>query len=121
MLATSIFAEKLEAIINKRFLLSFVQLNKPNLNPLPIIKRDFIDFGSSIAEWLAYLLPDPSALGSIPNVPKRIQRKTNVGVAEVYQWHWLEERLKTGNPWKEKDFDGAGGELLGEGEGHGEW
>ena len=32
-------------------------------------KRDLLVTGGSIAQWLACLLPDPSALGSIPSAP----------------------------------------------------
>ena len=39
----------------------------------------------SIAQWLAYLLPDPAALGSIPSIPKL------VNVAEFNQRRCLEE------------------------------
>ena len=31
--------------------------------------------GGSIAQWLAYLLPDPAALGLIPSIPKNFQMK----------------------------------------------
>ena len=40
----------------------------------------------SIAQWLAYLLPDPVAPGSIPIIPKKIY------VAEVNQQRCLKER-----------------------------
>ena len=46
-------------------------------------KRNFI-LGCSIAQWLAYLLPDPDAPGLIP-------RGKNINVAEVNQLRWSEE------------------------------
>ena len=46
----------------------------------------------SIAQWLAYLLPDPAALGSIPSITKNISEEKNVDVAEVNQRHGMEER-----------------------------
>ena len=39
--------------------------------------------GGGIAQWIAYLLPDPAAAGSIPSVPFFIG--TIVDVAEVNQ------------------------------------
>ena len=44
--------------------------------------------GGSIAQWLAYLLPDPAAPGLIPSVP----RKKIVDIAEVNQPGCLVER-----------------------------
>ena len=41
--------------------------------------------GGRIAQWLAYLLPDPAALGSIHSVPKIVD------IAEVNQQCCLEE------------------------------
>ena len=46
---------------------------------------------SSIAHWLGYLLLDPAAPGSIPNVPQKISQGKNVSVSEVNQWRCLEE------------------------------
>ena len=46
----------------------------------------------SNAQWLAYLLHDPAALGSIPTVtPKIISEEKIVNVTEVNQWRCLEE------------------------------
>ena len=45
----------------------------------------------SIAQWLAYLLPDPAATGSIPSIPGVFSVEIIVDVAEVNQWCWLEE------------------------------
>ena len=47
--------------------------------------------GGSIAQRLAFLLPDPSALGSIPSVPQKISEEKIVDVAEDSQQRWLEE------------------------------
>ena len=50
---------------------------------------------------LAYLLPDPAAPGSIPSIPKKIQRKEMTNVAGVYCRRWLEEsgqRLENVDP-----------------------
>ena len=43
-------------------------------------------------QWLAYLLPDPAALGSIPGIPKKISKEKIVNVVAVNQWHCREER-----------------------------
>ena len=40
---------------------------------------------------VSILASHPAALGSIPSVPKIFMRKI-IDVAEVNQWHWLEER-----------------------------
>ena len=47
--------------------------------------------GGSVAQWLAYLLPDPAALGSIPSITKKNSDEKNVGVAEVNQRRGMEE------------------------------
>ena len=47
--------------------------------------------GGSIAQWLAYLLPDPADRGLIPSVPKKIKRKKFINVAEINQQRCLEE------------------------------
>ena len=39
--------------------------------------------GGSNAQWLAYLLLDPGALGSIPSILKKISEEKIVDVAEV--------------------------------------
>ena len=41
--------------------------------------------GGSIAQWLAYLLPEPAAQGSIPIIPEIFSEEKNVDVAEVNQ------------------------------------
>ena len=45
----------------------------------------------SIAQWLACLLPNPAALGSISSIPKYFSDKTIVDAAEVNQLRYLEE------------------------------
>ena len=47
--------------------------------------------GGSIAQWLAYLLPDPAALGLIPSVPKKISVETIIDVAKVNSQGCVEE------------------------------
>ena len=47
--------------------------------------------GGSIAQWLSYLLLDPSATGLIPSVPVVFSEKIIVDVAEVNQRRCLEE------------------------------
>ena len=44
----------------------------------------------NIAQWLAYLLLDPAAPGSIPSVPPKDRGKI-IDVAEVNQRHWLDQ------------------------------
>ena len=39
--------------------------------------------GGSIAQWQAYLLPDPAAMGSIPIIPEIFSEERIVDVAEV--------------------------------------
>ena len=54
--------------------------------------------GGSIAQWLAYLLTDSPASGLTPNGPETCSDEKIVDVAEVNQWHCLEEceqRLET--------------------------
>ena len=46
---------------------------------------------SNVALWLAYLLPDPAALGSFLSIPKFFIEEKIVNVAEVNQRHCLEE------------------------------
>ena len=41
--------------------------------------------GGSIAQWLAYLLPDPVKLGLIPSAHKKISEEKIADVAEAYQ------------------------------------
>ena len=36
-----------------------------------------------MAQWLAYLLPDPAAVGSIPNITKDFSEENIINVAEV--------------------------------------
>ena len=45
----------------------------------------------SIAQWLACLLPNSGAPGSIPGIPKYFSDKTIVDAAEVNQLRYLEE------------------------------
>ena len=40
-------------------------------------------YGGIIAQWLAYLITDPAALGSIPIIPPKNSEETIVQVAEV--------------------------------------
>ena len=47
--------------------------------------------GGIIAHWLAYLLPDPAAFGSIPSIPKKISEEEIIDTAQVNQQRWLEE------------------------------
>ena len=47
--------------------------------------------GSSFAKWLAYLLLDPAALGSIPSLPKQFSEGEIVNVAEVNPWRLLKK------------------------------
>ena len=47
--------------------------------------------GSRIAQWLAYLLPDIAALGSILSGPPKNSEENIVNVAEVNERRWLEE------------------------------
>ena len=47
-------------------------------------------YGGSIAQWLAYLITDPTTLGSIPIIPQKNSEETIVQV-EVNVWHCLEE------------------------------
>ena len=47
--------------------------------------------GSRIAQWLAYLLPDLAALGSILSGPPKNSEENIVNVAEVNERRWLEE------------------------------
>ena len=48
-------------------------------------------FVGSIAQWLAYLLLDPAAPGSILRVPKKISEERVVNVGEENQWCCLEQ------------------------------
>ena len=43
------------------------------------------------AQWLAYLPPDPAALGLIPGKNKKFSQEKNVYGAEVNQRRWSEE------------------------------
>ena len=45
----------------------------------------------SIAQWLAYLLPDPAATDSIPSIPDIFWEEKIVKVAKVNQWPCIEE------------------------------
>ena len=45
----------------------------------------------SIAQWLAYLLPDPDAPGLIPSILTKISDEKIINIAEVNQQHWFEE------------------------------
>ena len=47
-------------------------------------------WGSS-AQWLAYLLWVPAALGLIPSIPTIYSEENIINAAEVNQWYWLEE------------------------------
>ena len=52
--------------------------------------------GSSIAQWLAYLLPDPATPGSIPSIRELFFREKIVNVAEVNQQRCLEYLEESG-------------------------
>ena len=43
------------------------------------------------AQWLAHLLPDSAALGSIPSIPQKNSWDEIVHAADVNQRRWLEE------------------------------
>ena len=47
--------------------------------------------GGSIAQWLAYLLPDPFALSSVPKNPKIYSEVQIINFSEGNKLHWLEE------------------------------
>ena len=47
--------------------------------------------GGSFAQWLAYLHPDPNALGSIPSIPENFSEEKIVDVAEFIKWRCLEK------------------------------
>ena len=47
--------------------------------------------GGSIAQLLAYLLPDLAAPGSMPSITQKISEEKIVDVAEVNQWRSSEE------------------------------
>ena len=47
--------------------------------------------GGCKAQWLAYLLLDPAALGSIPSIPEFFSEEKIVKVAQVDQRPSLEE------------------------------
>ena len=47
--------------------------------------------GGSIAQWLAYLLPDPAGLALNPSIPKLLSEEKIVNVAEVNQQRCFEE------------------------------
>ena len=61
----------------------------------PFLKREslvsYASKGGNIAQWLAYLLLYPAALGSIPSIPKKNSEEKIVDVAEVNQRRSLEE------------------------------
>ena len=46
---------------------------------------------ASIAQWLAYYIPDPAAQSSIPSIPQNILEEKFVDTAEVNQPRYLEE------------------------------
>ena len=46
---------------------------------------------SSIAQWLAYLRPNPAAPGSIPSFTGILSDQKIIDVAEAIQWRRLEE------------------------------
>ena len=50
--------------------------------------------GGSKAQWLAYLLPYPAALGFIPSIPNKNSEEKNVNNAEVNQRSCLEQSLQ---------------------------
>ena len=52
---------------------------------------------SSIAQWLAYLRPDPAAPGSIPSFTGILSDQKIIDVAEAIQWR----RLKESERWLE--------------------
>ena len=47
--------------------------------------------GGSIAQQLAYLLPEPAAPSLIPSIPKKISEEKIIDVAEDNQQRWLKE------------------------------
>ena len=47
--------------------------------------------GDRLAQWLAFLHPDPVVMGSIPSIPKTFSEVKIVDVAEVNQRHCLKE------------------------------
>ena len=57
---------------------------------------DFCDWTrtTSIAQWLAFLLLDPGAPGSIPSISGIFSAEKNVDVAEVNQQCCLEESVQ---------------------------
>ena len=70
-------------------------------NQLPFL-LDRSTGGGSIAQWLAYLLPDPAAPGLIPSNPEIVSDENIVGVAQVNQrscldesGQWLENNAQT--------------------------
>ena len=57
----------------------------------PIPKKILRGGGGRIAQWLAFMLPDPAALGLTNIIHKKISEERNVHFAEVYQWCCLDE------------------------------
>ena len=53
--------------------------------------------GGSIAQWLAYLLSDPAAPGSILSILRKNSKEKIDNIDQVHQWHYLEES----RPWLE--------------------
>ena len=47
--------------------------------------------GGNIAQWFAYLLPDPAAPGLIPSIAKNISEEKIVDVPEAHHQRRLEE------------------------------
>ena len=48
---------------------SYPIIKSLNFTPATIELQIKLIFRGSVAQWLAYLLPDPGALGSIPSFP----------------------------------------------------
>ena len=53
--------------------------------------------GGSVVQWLAYLLLEPAAPGSIPSIPEIFSEEKIVNVAEVN----LRGSLEENGPWIE--------------------
>ena len=47
--------------------------------------------GGNIPQWLAYLLSNPAAPGSIPSIPNKFSEENIEDAAEVNQRHCFEE------------------------------
>ena len=47
--------------------------------------------GGSIAQWFAYLLPNPAVPVLIPSVPDFLSEEIKIDVVEVNQWRCFEK------------------------------